>query len=419
MALGVLIVEDEPEFRRYLATAIVWEQYGLRLVGAVDDVDPARQLLASESVDLVLLDITLQQSDGLELVAELKARNPVPRILVITGHSEFETVRRALRLGVDDYILKPFARQELLMSVLANREHMLERIEEARHQASLTDALIEGSLSRLMTSDSEAERTNAVAALSNVGVDLPSSPRVLACTAVSSSVGSERSDTADRWVSHVSDLWRIATDSLNAFVWAGMDACCYAIVGGIEPNDLAWEILDTARDLVTQVHRRLPVTVSVGISAPEVDEFPMMYRQAHAARRTTTAERPVVSWEPSMGVQPTDDEVPAAERGNRQLQKAQRFIEQYHHDPTLDVQTVAAHLGVSTEYLRRVFRAGIGTTCGEAITQRRIDHAKALLRSSSLPVGEVARRSGFRDPGYFARRFRRCVGMRPREFRNR
>lgn len=419
MALGVLIVEDEQEFRRYLTTAIPWEHYGLRLVGAVDDVEPARTLIATEPIDLVLLDVTLQRGNGLDLVTELKSREPPPRILVITGHSEFETVRRALRLGVDDYLLKPFARQELLMSVLANREHMIERIEEARHHASLQDALREGWLSRMMTGGTPGERAGAVRALADAGLRLPDAPRVVACSTVSPKAGGKSPDAVVRWTSHVTELWQVAVDALDAIVWTGLDGCSYAIVGGIEPQELAWEILDTARDLVVQAHRRLPVTVAVGISAPATDDFQTMYRQAHAARSRADTDHPVIPWDPSMGSAPTDEETTAGHGRHHLLDTATRFIEQYHHDPTLDVQTVAAHLGVSTEYLRRLFRSGLGITCSEAIGRRRIEHAKTLLRASSLSIREIARRSGFRDPGYCARQFRRHVGISPREYRNR
>lgn len=112
MSLNVLIVEDELYFREYVKHAM--------------------------RIDLVLLDNTLQKSNGLDLVHCIDGLNSRPRIVVITGHEEFETVRHALRLGVDDYLLKPFAKQELLMSILSNREHLPAQLkaERARQPSS-------------------------------------------------------------------------------------------------------------------------------------------------------------------------------------------------------------------------------------------------------------------------------------------
>lgn len=437
MSLGVLIVEDEREFREYLVEAIPWARYDLRVVGAVDDVTPARELLRTEVVDLVLLDITLQQGDGLTLVEECKSLQRAPRIIVITGHSEFETVRRALRLGVDDYLLKPFARQELLMSVLSNREHLLERLKEQRQQATLQEAMIHGWLHRLLRAESSREREHLLSLLDRHELHLPAPPRLLVCCALHPPDGGSPGDgDADRmelsgsnyrrWVDNVATMWKLATEQLDAITWPGLDDRVYLLLGGTEPSEVAWEARDTAQELAGQIRRRLPVAVRVGISAVDDGTFILisLLRQALDALAASTDREPVVPWIPELKVQATEHargERKKARAGStpaeRRYELARRFIEEYHHDPTLDVQTVASHLGISTEYLRRIFRQMEARTCIEAITQRRMEHAKALLREELIPVAEVAARSGFRDPAYFARQFRRVLGVSPREYR--
>ncbi len=412
VSLGVLIVEDENEFRQYLIDAIPWKRYDLRIVGTVDDVSSARTILQTVRIDLVLLDITLQRSDGLELVDELKKLRPAPRIIVITGHSEFETVRRALRLGVDDYLLKPFARQELLMSVISNREHLLERLKEYRQEATLQETMVEGWLYRLLRADSENESGHVRELLDRHHISIPGAPRILICTEITYQ---DQTAVHRRWVRHVSAMWKLTTAQSDALSWSGLDDRIYVLFGGTEASEVGWDAQDMAKEFVGQAHKRLPFRLRVGISCVDSGGTPLptLHHQALAALVSNSKESPVTVWSEELEIT-----LPGMDNTtNRWHRAARNFIEDYHHDPTLDVQTVASHLGISTEYLRQIFQQSEGISCINAIANRRIDHARVLLRSESIPIGEIAERSGFRDPAYFSRQFRRIAGVSPREYR--
>jgi len=438
VSLGVLIVEDESEFRKYLVDTIPWSRYEMRVVGAVDDVASARTVLARQRVDLVLLDITLQRSDGLDLVDDIKTLAPQPRIIVITGHSEFETVRRALRLGVDDYLLKPFARQELVMSVVSNREHLLERIQEHRHRVSLQERMTDSWLFQLMRSQSHTESEHLGELLLRQEVTLPTPPRVLICAEVVAA-GAPR-PLHRRRVGELADLWKLTVRQIDGIAWSGLDDRIYSLLRGSESSEVGWEAQDIAREFAGHAQKRLPFEVRIGISTVDTGDLELrtLHGQAVTALTVTTSTAPVVVW--NRELDPVDPSVVTARDGtvdpphpagrgeyedtieagpalHRRHRAAREFIDDYHRDPTLDVQTVASHLGISTEYLRRAFQRIEGISCIDAITARRIDHAKVLLRSESIPIAEVAERSGFRDPAYFSRQFRRYVGMTPREYR--
>lgn len=422
MSLAVLIVEDEAEFRKYLCQAVPWSDYDMELIGAVDDLEPARDAIASRTPDLVLLDITLQRGNGLDLVETLRAREPAPRIIVISGHSEFETVRAALRLGVDDYLLKPFAKQELLMSVLSNREHLLERIQQRKELATLQSMMIAGWLDRIVGSDSQTETERLEVLLEKHGVAIPTPPRVLLVSEVTDEP-SGPGERLRRWLSHIAEMWRTVVEGTPGIAWIGMDDRVYCLFSGSEPSEVAWEILDIAEEFTEQAERRLPVSVTVGISSVDqgVARLAELQHQATTALESAGSDQAVVVYKEESSAHRATPSTGEDHRGTllRWHELATRFIDEYHHDPTLDVQTVASHLGISTEYLRRIFRAGGGTTCIEAIKRRRLEHAKRLLREETTPIGTVAKRSGFSDAAYFAREFRRFIGVTPREYRDR
>lgn len=428
MALGVLIVEDEIEFRNYLTRSIEWDRLGFVVVAAVRDVDPARAVLNSKHVDLVLLDITLQQSDGLALMDDLAALEHPPRVIVITGHNEFATVRGALRSGVDDYLLKPFAKHELVMSILANREFLLERARERRESASLDAAMVEGWLNRLFQTESPREAESVTALLYSRQIKVPAKPRVVLCSRVVSADLCERALV--RWLDQLASMWRSAVENLAGLVWVGFEQQVYATIGGAEASELEWESVDLATEFVRHAVRHLPVSVRVGIS--RVDDrrhegIPLreLRRQAVQACERATGDAPVITERGQGSRRPqseTPEQIGLAEANSSGAlaawhKAASQFVERFHHDPSLDVQTVAAHLGISTEYLRRAYHACAGSSCVRAIMTRRIEHARALLDSTRVSIAEVARRAGFSDPAYFARQFKRLVGITPSQYR--
>ncbi len=85
----------------------------------------------------------------------------------------------------------------------------------------------------------------------------------------------------------------------------------------------------------------------------------------------------------------------------------------------LSLRDVARELGVTPGHLTTVVRRRTGRTVQEWIIERRMAEARSLLSDTRLPVGEVARRVGMPDPGYFSRLFRRTHGTSPREWRGR
>jgi AraC-like DNA-binding protein len=96
-----------------------------------------------------------------------------------------------------------------------------------------------------------------------------------------------------------------------------------------------------------------------------------------------------------------------------------RRIERDYADPELSPERVAAACGISRRYLQTLL-AGSGTSFVQELNATRLDRASDLLsdsRARTLSVADIAYRSGFLDPGYFARAFRKRFGITPSEWR--
>jgi DNA-binding response OmpR family regulator len=112
----ILIVEDDDAIAAGLALNLKIEGY---VPTAVPDAETAQARLAERVFDLILLDISLPQKSGLDVLAELRqAGDRTPVVVLSARRDEFDKVA-ALRLGADDYVTKPFALAELLARVAA------------------------------------------------------------------------------------------------------------------------------------------------------------------------------------------------------------------------------------------------------------------------------------------------------------
>ncbi len=136
MALDILIVDDELDIRELVAGVLEDEGYAPRSAGGSDE---ALAALAERRPSLVLLDVWLQGSrlDGLQLLEEIKRRDPTLPVLMISGHGNLDTAVLAIRQGAVDFIEKPFQASHLLHLVARATETDRLRRENASLKAQV------------------------------------------------------------------------------------------------------------------------------------------------------------------------------------------------------------------------------------------------------------------------------------------
>jgi two-component system, OmpR family, KDP operon response regulator KdpE len=115
----ILLIEDEPQMRRFLRTALGAHDY--RLVEAVTAREGLAQA-AARNPDVILLDLGLPDRDGLEVARELREWSGTP-IIVLSARGREQDKVTALDVGVDDYLTKPFGVAELLARIRVALRH--------------------------------------------------------------------------------------------------------------------------------------------------------------------------------------------------------------------------------------------------------------------------------------------------------
>ncbi|HWY16987.1 MAG TPA: response regulator transcription factor [Rhizomicrobium sp.] len=120
----VLVVDDEPPIRRFLRTSL--SSQGYQVIEA-EDGPSAREILRQNTVDVLVLDLGLPGLDGFEIIKQLRESGSTLPIIVLSSRTDEAGKVRALDLGADDYVTKPFGMDELLARLRAALRHRLQQ----------------------------------------------------------------------------------------------------------------------------------------------------------------------------------------------------------------------------------------------------------------------------------------------------
>jgi DNA-binding NtrC family response regulator len=127
--IKILIVEDDPLLWQPLQFALEQEGYSVQV--AMDGAD-ALALSADESFDLLLQDLHLPDSNGLDIMREIVLRHPACMVLVMTGHATIENAVEAMKIGAFDFITKPFHLELVFLKI--------RRVIEFRNMSNLVES---------------------------------------------------------------------------------------------------------------------------------------------------------------------------------------------------------------------------------------------------------------------------------------
>ncbi|NLW11494.1 MAG: response regulator [Clostridiaceae bacterium] len=157
----IFLVDDEIIVRESIRSSIDWDQTNYSLVGEAPDGEMALSMMMDLKPDILLTDIRMPFMDGLALADIVKKNMPWVRIIILSGHDEFQYAKKAISLGVSAYLLKPISPDELLNTLdevaaeideerlrkqsLEKLQHQLESSASARSERLLED-LITGAL---------------------------------------------------------------------------------------------------------------------------------------------------------------------------------------------------------------------------------------------------------------------------------
>ncbi|MBB6691326.1 response regulator [Cohnella xylanilytica] len=463
--IRAVVVDDERLVRKGFISLIDWSAHGIAIVGEAGDGKSALDLLDTVEADLLFTDITMPHMSGFELIKAVRSLHPRIRSVVLTCHHEFDYVHEALRLGAIDYIVKTLLELENADDVI---RRILERFdwEEASRAAGLaadSRKRIAASSALLFVPRSREEaggdllrlpsvRRNALLDLGRMWLS-PLVHPVRPEEAAREAAG----EWGDRWrivslsrvgdepLDEVSSVLEAAVPGLLFYSRAkpgeavradyrelarpagavrGADAC-----PELDPErdpDLRWAFCAEDRErLLRRIAEKKPPKEAIEeFGARLCREWePLLLRPAEAERLREETERNVswADWENWLGRFSDKAKGRMAELGLSKevmlcLLRAVQFMRR-HAGNKINQNDVAAHVSMSRSYFSQCFARFAGQSFGDLLRTMRLERAKSLLLTTSIPVYEIAAAAGFEDDKYFSKLFRDKVGKLPTEFR--
>ncbi|ASA22847.1 response regulator transcription factor [Paenibacillus donghaensis] len=166
----LIIVEDEADVREGIIEKIDWASYGFEVVDQAENGQEATESIDRLLPDVVVTDIQMPFMNGLQLAEWIRSRHPATKVIILTGYDEFEYAQKAIKLQIDEYLLKPFSSQELidvLMKVrseieaeIAEKENVYVLSEHYRKSLPLLrEQFLSALVSRRLRSDEIAEKS--------------------------------------------------------------------------------------------------------------------------------------------------------------------------------------------------------------------------------------------------------------------
>lgn len=123
--LKVMIVDDERLVRDLLKACIEWEEIGLTIVGESSSAVEGIELVEKLQPDIIFTDICMPIMDGLEFSKKVIEKHPQIKIIVLTGHEEFEYAKKGIKVGIADFLLKPINDDEIMKTALSTKEKII------------------------------------------------------------------------------------------------------------------------------------------------------------------------------------------------------------------------------------------------------------------------------------------------------
>lgn len=156
----VLLADDEESVLNVLRTSIDWQGLGIGTLLTANDGLAALELFERQKIDLLITDIRMPRMDGLELIRSVRRLYPETRCILLTAYGEFDYARQAIDLGVENYLLKPVAKNEIEQTV----SNALNNLYHRRQNTSglLSENILRRWINGSITSEELSERASVL-----------------------------------------------------------------------------------------------------------------------------------------------------------------------------------------------------------------------------------------------------------------
>lgn len=163
----VLLADDEEKILSVMKTRINWQELGVDKLLTAPDGKVALEMFERAHIDLLVTDIRMPRVDGLQLIEKVRTLSPDTHCILLTAYGEFEYAQKAIRLGVENYLLKPVSDIEIEQTIRKALDNLYNRRQNSR------DLLRENTLARWTAGTIGSEELSERAAVLGINLYQP------------------------------------------------------------------------------------------------------------------------------------------------------------------------------------------------------------------------------------------------------
>ncbi|MGO4109446.1 response regulator transcription factor [Paenibacillus sp. YAF4_2] len=388
----VLIADDESIIREGIRSSISWEDLHLEVVGEAEDGEEALELAVEKQAQILLVDLSMPIMNGLTLISHLREQLPKCKIIIITGHDEFSYAYEAIKLEVDDYILKP-VNPEMLTEVLAKVVQKLEETTVNAELLQMASKQIDKNFSLLrerfclewIKGELGAEEIVEQLSFLRMPAEAPDYVGVLRWP--EQSKGKAFFSEKDRQLLLFA-IENIMEEHLQPFTFVHFRDKVGLIVVLIwgKPQDAVFKQIEA------DVAAYLKIEIVASYQPNAAGDVPTLYTEARACVNRETRLSPFV-------------------------RRTKEIIADRYEDQNLSLEGIANELNVSSVYLSRIFKQEMGASFISMLTTARMKEAIRLLNETELAIHEIAEKTGYESQHYFSTAFKKVTGLPPNQYR--
>lgn len=362
MKLTVLIADDETMPRITLRDHLPWENLQVEKVVLASDGLEALAQAKKCHPDIIISDMKMPHLNGLELAAAVRDFLPACQFIFLSGYTDKEYLKGAIKLKAASYVEKPIDLDEIANAI---REVVTELQQSFKADPSVL-------FFRGESSNAEALNTQEYLCDKSLLRQLETSIRHI-----------KQEETILVLNSMLSDIKKCE---------------------------------GTSPDYIRHLYRQI---VFMFLHAAESQNIQSIISQTDSLLYTY-AKQPTLNqlWDTLLQTaQAYFSSVLSADQDI--ASKVDRFLEKTYSNASLTVQEVADNLGFTYTYLCSAYKKSCGKTVNQRLTEIRVQHAKELLASTSSKLYVVANTVGYADGKYFVKVFTRETGLSPKQYRER
>ena len=144
LVYSIMIVEDEYLVRQGISSLVNFKKFNMQVIGEAENGLEAWEKIQTECPDIILTDINMPQMNGIKLAQLAREQYPQLHIIFLTGYDDFDYALSAVKLGADDYLLKPFSREDVEAMLIKvkeklDREKKQQQVHELVEKAEFSD----------------------------------------------------------------------------------------------------------------------------------------------------------------------------------------------------------------------------------------------------------------------------------------